>query len=98
MQYQQKLEEKFEFNEPRMAAKQGRKTCHTGPKGVITDFEEAKLKMRAFRIDDKIQRESKVYMSLDNASNETQHRLTIIDLKAAKPTKKNNYAVNTLKP
>ena len=88
MEYEHKLEQKYEFNEPRMAAKQGRKTCHTGPKGVITDFEEAKLKMRAFRIDDKIQRESKKYMSLDNASNETAHKFTIIDLKAAKPTKK----------
>merc|ERR1719361_2777112 len=88
MQYQQKLEEKFEFNEPRMAAKQGRKTCHTGPKGVITDFEEAKLKMRAFRIEDKIKRESKKYMSFGNASNETAQKLTIIDSKAAKPTKK----------
>eukprot|EP00484_Ammonia_sp_Unknown_P002728 CAMPEP_0197060690 /NCGR_PEP_ID=MMETSP1384-20130603/129463_1 /TAXON_ID=29189 /ORGANISM="Ammonia sp." /LENGTH=46 /DNA_ID= /DNA_START= /DNA_END= /DNA_ORIENTATION= len=32
MEMNGKIQEKFEFNEPRMAAKQGRKTCHTGPK------------------------------------------------------------------
>eukprot|EP01083_Nonionella_stella_P251469 867614_1 len=88
LQFKSKIEEKYEFNEPRAAAKQGRKTCHTGPKGVLTDYEEAKLKMRAFRIEDKIQKENKKYMSLDNSSNETAHKLTIIDMKNQKPTAK----------
>merc|ERR1719295_503256 len=66
MELAHKIEQKYEFNEPRMAAKQGRKTCHSGPKGVLTDYEEAKLKMRALRLGDKIRREQKVYMNLDN--------------------------------
>eukprot|EP01084_Bolivina_argentea_P012900 24165_1 len=86
LQFKSKIEEKYEFNEPRAAAKQGRKTCHTGPKGVLTDYEEAKLKMRAFRIEDKIQKENKKYMSLDNSSNETTHKLTIIDMLNKKPS------------
>ena len=88
LELQSKIEEKFEFNEPRAAAKQGRKTCHTGPKGVLTDYEEAKLKMRALRIEDKINRENKMYMKLDSDSNTTKHKLTIIDMKQQKPTKK----------
>eukprot|EP01084_Bolivina_argentea_P012898 24158_1 len=87
LELQSKIEEKYEFNEPRAAAKQGRKTCHTGPKGVLTDYEEAKLKMRAFRLDEKIKKETKVYMSLDN-NNDTAHKLTIIDMKNNKPTAK----------
>jgi len=83
-----KIEQKYEFNEPRARAKQGRKTCHTGPKGVLTDFEEAKLKMRARRIDDKIEREKKVYMNIGNDLDETAYRLQVIDLNTIKPTAK----------
>ena len=83
-----KIESKYEFNEPRAAAKQGRKTCHTGPKGVITDFEEAKLKMRARRLEEKIHSEKKKYMNFGMDSDETAHRLQVIDMNANKPTAK----------
>ena len=86
MELQSKIEEKYQFNEPRMAAKQGRKTCHTGPKGVLTDYEEAKLKQRALRIEDKMKRESRKYMSLDNSAHETQYKLNVIDMNKQKPT------------
>eukprot|EP00483_Globobulimina_turgida_P010830 UN10851 len=81
LELQSKIQEKYEFNEPRAAAKQGRKTCHTGPKGVLTDFEEAKLKLRANRHEDKIRREKKNYMNIGNHSNETNSKLIIIDMK-----------------
>lgn len=80
MELKAKIDEAHEFNEPRFAARQGRKTYHSGPKGVLTDYEEAKLKMRALRIQDQLKREQKSkYMTLDSASTETQHKLTIID-------------------
>merc|ERR1719474_2613165 len=84
-----KMEMKYEFNEPRMAAKQGRKTCHTGPKGVLTDFEEAKLVMRARRIDEKIDAEkNRMYMKHGNDSDYTAHHLQVIDMNTNKPTAK----------
>jgi len=83
-----KMESKYEFNEPRAAAKQGRKTCHSGPKGVLTDYEEAKLKMRARRLEEKIYSEKKKYLNFGNSADETAHRLRVIDLNTAKPTAK----------
>eukprot|EP01084_Bolivina_argentea_P043454 80074_1 len=83
-----KIEESYKFNEPRYAAKQGRKTCHTGPKGVLTDFEEAKLKMRALRINDKIKKEQIKYMNIGGNSNMTQFQHKIIDKNKQKPTAK----------
>eukprot|EP01083_Nonionella_stella_P057348 150592_1 len=77
-----KIESKYEFNEPRMKARQGRKTYATGPKGVRTDFEEAKLKWRAIDIDRKIKSEQHMYMNLDSSATETQSRLTITEHKS----------------
>ena len=88
MEMKSKIEESYKFNEPRAAAKQGRKTCHTGPKGVLTDFEEAKLKMRARRINEKIKSEQQKYLNYGNDSNQTQYKHKIIDLNKIKPTKK----------
>eukprot|EP00485_Elphidium_margaritaceum_P005119 CAMPEP_0202696260 /NCGR_PEP_ID=MMETSP1385-20130828/9553_1 /ASSEMBLY_ACC=CAM_ASM_000861 /TAXON_ID=933848 /ORGANISM="Elphidium margaritaceum" /LENGTH=364 /DNA_ID=CAMNT_0049352377 /DNA_START=38 /DNA_END=1132 /DNA_ORIENTATION=- len=80
MELQAKLDQMYEFNEPRAAAKQGRKTVHTGPKGVLTDQMEARLKMRARRIEEKIYREKHGnYMALDSSVDDTQHKLTIVD-------------------
>ena len=52
------------YVKPRAAARQGRKTFNTGPKGVLTDYEEAKLKMRARRIQENLRKKEKVYMQL----------------------------------
>eukprot|EP00483_Globobulimina_turgida_P012938 UN12962 len=83
-----KISATHSFNEPRAAAKQGKKTYRTGSKGVITDYEEAKLKLRANRLQNKIRGENKYYMNIGNHSNETASKLMIIDLKKNKVTKK----------
>ena len=46
----------------RAAARQGRKTCNTSIKGVLTDYEEAKLKMRARILQENLRKKEKVYM------------------------------------
>jgi len=71
-----KMESRYDFDEPRARAKQGRKTCHTGPKGVLTDYEEAKLKMRARRLQEKIVSQKKELRTEHKAqSNETTETL-----------------------
>jgi len=63
------------MKKPRAAARQGRKTFNTGPKGVLTDFEEAKLRMRARRIQEKIDSKSKVYMNFDSSEDVSKFQL-----------------------
>lgn len=66
--------------EPRFEARQGRKTYHTGPKGVLTDYEEAKLKLRAKRLQQKLNAKKRVYMQLDNCSDVTPFKFIDVNL------------------
>ena len=61
------MKESKPYKKPRKAARQGRKTYNTGPKGVLTDYEEAKLVMRANRLKDKIKAKNKMYININNA-------------------------------
>eukprot|EP00483_Globobulimina_turgida_P000643 UN00643 len=88
LEWSSKISAMHSFNKPRAAAKQGRKTHRTGSKGVMTDYEEAKLKMRANRLKKKIRGENKYYMNIGSNANETASKLMIIDQKKSKVTKK----------
>ena len=71
--------------EPRYEARKGMKSFHSGPKGVIADFNEAKLKQRAKRIEENLRRKEKLYMTLGSSN---PNQIQPFHLKYTKKSKK----------